>query len=81
MVAEQQGAMAFLDAPGGTGNTFLLNLLRATVRKDKQIAIAVASSGIAAALLDIQASSQPPTMSRVTSPKEPEWLTSSNNAN
>ena len=37
----------FLDAPGGTGKTFLLNLL-AHIRAHRQIAIAVASSGIAA---------------------------------
>ncbi|UYV61137.1 hypothetical protein LAZ67_1003546 [Cordylochernes scorpioides] len=39
----------FLDAPGG--KTFLLNLLLAMVRKEQNIAIAVASSGIAATLL------------------------------
>lgn len=37
----------FLDAPSGTGKTFLKN-----VRKDRKIASAVASSGIAATLLD-----------------------------
>ncbi|QQP50759.1 ATP-dependent DNA helicase, partial [Caligus rogercresseyi] len=41
----------FLDAPGGTGKTFLLNLLLAKVRQNNQIALAVASSGIAATLL------------------------------
>jgi hypothetical protein len=46
-----KGGIAFLDAPGGTGNTFLLNLLLAFVRKEKKIALAVASSGIAATLL------------------------------
>lgn len=45
------GALFFLDAPGGTGKTFLLNLLLAQVRKDSNIAVAVASSGIAATLL------------------------------
>lgn len=42
----------FLDAPGGTGKTFLINLLLATIRKDGNIAIAVASSGIAATLIE-----------------------------
>ena len=44
----------FLDAPGGTGKTFLINLLLAKVRFDKKKinAIAVASSGIAATLLE-----------------------------
>lgn len=46
-----EGAIFFLDAPGGTGKTFLLNLLLAHIRMDKNIAIAVASSGIAATLL------------------------------
>ncbi|GFX90218.1 ATP-dependent DNA helicase [Trichonephila clavipes] len=41
----------FLDAPGGTGKTFLINLLLAKIRSEKKIAIAVASSGIAATLL------------------------------
>lgn len=46
-----RGAILFLDAPGGTGKTFLLNLLLAKVRQSGQIALAVASSGIAATLL------------------------------
>ncbi|XP_017470169.1 PREDICTED: ATP-dependent DNA helicase pif1-like [Rhagoletis zephyria] len=41
----------FLDAPGGTGKTFVLNLLLARLRKYRNIALAVASSGIAATLL------------------------------
>jgi hypothetical protein len=51
MLTSKQGGVIFLDAPGGTGKTFLLNLLLAFVRKDKLIALAVASSGIAATLL------------------------------
>ncbi|UYV61741.1 hypothetical protein LAZ67_1006243 [Cordylochernes scorpioides] len=46
-----QPIIIFLDASGGTGKTFLLNLLLAMVRKEQNIAIAVASSGIAATLL------------------------------
>ena len=46
-----RGGLFFLDAPGGTGNTFVINLLLATVRQNKCIALAVASSGIAATLL------------------------------
>lgn len=42
----------FLDAPGGTGKTFLINLLLAHIRSQKGIALAIASSGIAATLLD-----------------------------
>lgn len=46
-----QGKLFFLDAPGGTGKTFLINILLAALRKEKRIALAVASSGIAATLL------------------------------
>ena len=42
----------FLDAPGGTVKTFVANTILAAVRKDGRRAIAVASSGIAAILLD-----------------------------
>lgn len=35
----------FIDAPGGTGKTFLLNLILAKIRANKKIALAVASSG------------------------------------
>ena len=41
----------FLDAPGGTGKTFVIKLLLAEVRRNGNIALAVASSGIAATLL------------------------------
>ncbi|GFT13536.1 ATP-dependent DNA helicase [Trichonephila clavipes] len=51
MIGSERGGIVFLDAPGGTGKTFLLNLLLAFVRKEKDMAVAVASSGIAATLL------------------------------
>lgn len=51
-IDEGIGQIFFLDAPGGTGKTFLINLLLARVRSNKGIALAVASSGIAATLLD-----------------------------
>ncbi|GBN91997.1 hypothetical protein AVEN_73025-1 [Araneus ventricosus] len=51
-IESSEGGLFFLDAPGGTGKTFLLNLLSAQIQKDKKVAIAVASSGIAATLLD-----------------------------
>ena len=41
----------FIDAPGGTGKSFLLNLILDTVRSREKIALAVASSGIAATVL------------------------------
>lgn len=51
-VTSGNGGIIFLDAPGGTGKTFLLNLILADIRQQNEIAIAVASSGIAATLLD-----------------------------
>jgi hypothetical protein len=44
-IQNKHGGIFFIDAPGGTGKTFLLNLLLAKVRKDDNIALAVASSG------------------------------------
>lgn len=46
------GKVYFIDAPGGTGKTFLITILLAKVRYGKKIALAVASSGIAATLRD-----------------------------
>ncbi|KAJ8879736.1 hypothetical protein PR048_020344 [Dryococelus australis] len=46
-----EGGLYFLDAPGGKGKTFLLNLFLAQLRKDRNIALAVDSSSIAATLL------------------------------
>lgn len=51
-VAAQQGGFYFLDAAGGTGKTFLISLILAKIRSQGKIALAVASSGIAATLLD-----------------------------
>ncbi|XP_073835848.1 uncharacterized protein, partial [Musca autumnalis] len=51
-IDEGNGGMFFLDAPGGTGKTFLISLILATVRARLEIALAVASSGIAATLLE-----------------------------
>lgn len=50
-ICKQAGRLFFLDAPGGTGKTFLINLLLAKLRQNGYIALAVASSGIAATLL------------------------------
>ncbi|XP_044598377.1 uncharacterized protein LOC123274709 [Cotesia glomerata] len=47
-----QGGFFFLDAPGGTGKTFVISLILAEIRSNNGIALAVASSGIAATLLD-----------------------------
>lgn len=51
-IAAQQGGFCFLDAPGGTGKTFLISLILAKVRSNGNVALALASSGIAATLLD-----------------------------
>ena len=42
----------FFYAPGGTGKTFLISLILARIRSQNHIALAIASSGIAATLLD-----------------------------
>ncbi|XP_076055177.1 uncharacterized protein LOC143033571 [Oratosquilla oratoria] len=46
-----KGKGFFIDAPGGTGKSFLLNLLLDAVRSKRRNALAVASSGIAATAL------------------------------
>ena len=46
-----RGSIYFLDAPGGTGKTFVTSLLLAKVRQQNKIALAVASTGIASCLL------------------------------
>jgi Helitron helicase-like domain at N-terminus/PIF1-like helicase len=46
------GHLFFIDGPGGTGKTFVENLLLSYVRSTGGIALAVASSGIASILLD-----------------------------
>lgn len=51
-VNNNMGRLFFLDAPGGTGKTFFANLILAKIRQSGKIAIAVASSGIAATLLN-----------------------------
>ncbi|GFX95421.1 ATP-dependent DNA helicase [Trichonephila clavipes] len=50
-ISSNSGQCYFLDSPGGTGKTFLINLLLAKIRCERSIAIAVASSGIAATLI------------------------------
>ncbi|XP_073821135.1 uncharacterized protein [Musca autumnalis] len=47
VVDDGTGGIYFLDAPGGTGNTFVISLIRSR----SQSALAVVSSGIAATLL------------------------------
>ncbi|XP_043211412.1 uncharacterized protein LOC122375900, partial [Amphibalanus amphitrite] len=47
-----ESGVIFLQAPGGCGKTFLENLLLAKVRSRGHVAVAVATSGIAASLLE-----------------------------
>jgi hypothetical protein len=51
-VERGNGGLFFLDAPGGTGKTFLIHLLLAEIRKQNEIALASALSGLAATLLE-----------------------------
>jgi hypothetical protein len=50
--SEVGGGLYFIDGPGGTGKTFVENLLLSYVRSTGGIALSVASSGIASILLD-----------------------------
>ncbi|VEN49979.1 unnamed protein product [Callosobruchus maculatus] len=50
VVNDGTGGIFFLDAPGGTGKTFLISLI--SIRSENGIALALASSRIAATLLE-----------------------------
>ena len=50
-VKEKKEGLMFLDAPGGTGKTFLINLVIKKLIMEKKIVIATATSGIASTLL------------------------------
>ena len=52
-VAHTDGKRIFIDAPGGTGKTYTLNTIMKALRAKGHIVLAVASSGIAAILLDL----------------------------
>nr|XP_015922188.2 ATP-dependent DNA helicase pif1-like [Parasteatoda tepidariorum] len=51
-ISNKSCGLYFLDAPAGTGKTFLISIILATIRPQNNIALAIASSGIAATLLD-----------------------------
>ena len=51
-VNDGTGGIFFLSAPVGTGKTFLLSLILSTIRSQNGIALPLASSGIAATLLE-----------------------------
>jgi hypothetical protein len=48
----QADRIFFVDGQGGAGKTFLYNVILAKVRSGGKVALALASSGIAALLLD-----------------------------
>ena len=48
----QKGNIFFVNGPGGTGKTFVENIILAGVRSTGRIALAVASSSIVSTLLD-----------------------------
>jgi ABC-type ATPase involved in cell division len=50
--SEENSDLFFINGPGGTGKTFIENLLLANTRSSGEIALSVAYSGIAAILLD-----------------------------
>ena len=50
-IINKEDGMFFIDAPGGTGKTFLFNTILSYYRSKGEIAIAVATSGISALLL------------------------------
>jgi hypothetical protein len=52
VVAQGEGAIFFLDSPGGSSKTFVYSVLLASVRWDGHVAIKVASSGIVVFLFE-----------------------------
>ena len=52
MQSSPENNMFFIDGPGGTGKTFLYNTILAKLRSEGKVGVAVATSGIAANLLD-----------------------------
>ncbi|GBL92286.1 hypothetical protein AVEN_35836-1 [Araneus ventricosus] len=51
-INKEKEVIIFLDSSGGTGKTFLINLLLSEIRSKNKIALAMASFGIAATLID-----------------------------
>ena len=51
-IESNRTSLFFIDGPGGTGKTYIENLLLVWVRSTGRIALAVASSGIASILLN-----------------------------
>ena len=47
----KDGGLFFVDGPGGTRKTYLYRALLATIRSQKKIAVAIATSGVAASIM------------------------------
>ena len=50
-VDSDQGGLFFVDGPGGTGKTFLYRALLAILRSQNKLAVAIATSGVAASIM------------------------------
>ncbi|XP_047072869.1 ATP-dependent DNA helicase PIF1-like [Lolium rigidum] len=50
-IDSKRGGIFFVDGPGGTGKTFLYRALLATIRGQGKIALATATSGVAASIM------------------------------
>ncbi|KAL6894303.1 hypothetical protein ACP4OV_008401 [Aristida adscensionis] len=50
-INNSQGGVFFVDGPGGTGKTYLYRALLTTVRHQDKIAVATATSGVAASIM------------------------------
>ena len=50
-VENDKGGMLFIDTPGGTGKTYMLNLITEVIKQMQKDTIVLANSGIAATLL------------------------------
>ncbi|ONM00916.1 hypothetical protein ZEAMMB73_Zm00001d030376 [Zea mays] len=50
-VDTDQGGLFFVDGPGGTGKTYLYRVLLVTLRNQSKIAVATATSGVAASIM------------------------------
>ena len=47
----KDGGLFFVDGPGGTGKTYLYRALVATIRSQKKIDVATATSGVTASIM------------------------------
>ena len=51
LVDTEHGGLFFVDGPGGTRKTYLYRALLATIRSQKKINVATATSGVAASIM------------------------------